>query len=189
VAHVAVTGEYQGRKWAANAPWFNHDLLDYSRDFVTIAPRGLVNAELSFLPLPQRVQLRKNAPLLFGDALRLAKLDADLPDLRIHCYRETTIKLLVKPPAPGDLTIEGQYAREPAMRAAGMVFRTSEAAMRKIRSDDGTVYYILPDEEVRFTIRAKGYKTVVEKLKLAEGESKMIEVALQKGSPVSPSEK
>ena len=191
VAHVAVTGEYQGRKWAANAPWFNHDLLDDSRDFVTIAPRGLTNAELSFLPLPQRVQLRKNAPLLFGDALRLAKLDADLPDLRIHCYHETTVKLLVKSPAaaPDDLTIEGQYAREPAMRAAGMVFRTSEAAMRKIRSDDGTVYYILPDEEVRFTIKAKGYKSVVEKLKLAEGASKMIEVALQKDSPLSPSEK
>jgi hypothetical protein len=143
------------------------------------APRGLTDVELWFGDLPQRIQQHGDAPLLFGSALQLSRLDHDLDELRIHRYAPTVVKLsVVSPDKPVNLKAVAAYDRESEMRAAGMSFKTSEAAMGKAVDGNEIKYLILPDEPVQFIVTADGYQPFAETVNLQEGETKTLEVKL-----------
>ncbi|MBL9122136.1 MAG: hypothetical protein JNG90_00795, partial [Planctomycetaceae bacterium] len=170
---VNVQGLYQGRPWSGGGADFHDD--GTGRSFLPRAPKGLTRVELSFGNWPQRVQLNGDAPLLFGSALKLEKLENDLTDIRMFRYEPTAVEFVIRHPAdPKLVEVSAVYAREAEMREAGMEFATADAAMRRGQEGNKVKFLILPDESVQFTVKSPGYRPLAQELRLVEGETKRI---------------
>ena len=75
--------------------------------------------------------------------------------------------------------VKARYVREPAMRAAGVVF---ESPLLEPSVFDGEFRYIvLPGEEIELSAVAPGNDTAEARVTLAEGETREVTLALTKG--------
>ncbi len=164
-ASLSVKGIYKGAAWESHL----NLLMDFSDEGKTCTirvPKGLVDARLELMH-PQRFQLGPSAPELFGAAYRLGKVDAEPPTITLRRYRDTTLKLVWKSEG-GQPKCEAHYTREPAMRAAGVIFDVPLLPVTFEKNE--AQLSVLPDEEIELTV--PGAEPL--RVKLSEGETRVV---------------
>jgi beta-lactamase regulating signal transducer with metallopeptidase domain len=166
-----VEGTYRGTVWKGSGGSF----LAFKDDgYVVPVPRGLDNATLVFGPVTQHIQVDRNSPKIFGHSIRVGRLDGDLNQIQVYRYRNTTLHVRVAPVGDkrGLPKIQARYVREPAMIAAGAIFKVDEPLPRSERKADGIEYDVLPGEEIELWV-AGGQ---VVRVTLSEGETREIKL-------------
>ena len=125
-----------------------------------------------------RTRLTKNGPWHGGDSVKLEDLDRDMTEVAIVCCKSPVV--LVKPVGENgtiiaDADVNVQYVNSPYHVAST---RQADCRWRVPR--------IVPEEEIKVTVSAPGYKSQSEKLELLEGEVEQLDVMLK---PVSTATK
>jgi protocatechuate 3,4-dioxygenase beta subunit len=171
---LQVKGTYRSAAWASNLSWT--DISDDGMRCLVRVPRGLEDARIEFSGVPERFRLKPDEPERFGPAIRLGRVESDLPAIALRRYGETTLRLIFKTPTPprgnppAEPRVEAHYTREPAMRTAGVIFERAFPEPR--RQSDGVTLSLLPGEEVEVTVAGAAPVRVT----LAEGETRNVTV-------------
>jgi hypothetical protein len=181
-------GQMPGRDLRAAAGFYHTDgKVDTGGKFVFRAPKGLQKAKLEFITNEHsalRVRMKKGGPLSNqARDIDLGTLERDISGIEVVRY-EAPI-LLVKPlladgsPAK-DAKLDIEYAKGRSPMQSGRF--TDGGDVHYERQPDGRLRteQLLPDEEVAVTVRAAGCKPKSEKIKLAEGAVRELEVRLEK---------
>jgi hypothetical protein len=200
LAEVVIEGQFydsKGKPWSedpqpayfVSSPTGGYDaMVDTSGKFVIRAPKGLQEAELTFLPVvfsALRVRMKKEGPLSNqARDIPLGTLEQDVRGIEVVRY-EAPI-LLVKPVAE-----DGTLARGAKVQIAYAAGRSPWGRGGPI--EGGDVFYrrqpdgrlrtseLLPDEEFTVTVTAEGHRSKSETLRLAEGATRELEFKLVKG--------
>jgi hypothetical protein len=179
---VMLVGDINGTTWIGNG----RTELD---GLVTVrAPRGVENACLQFTTTGAvRCQRSKAAPLSGSRVLELGTLHTDIKGILVHRY--TAPLLLVKVSSkegsrPDNIEVTGTYIQ-------GQGF--AGQARHKLIWDvtDGIIFHkqadgrfrgagLLPDEKMRISARAEGYRVQARTVQLPEGAAKELELVLEK---------
>jgi hypothetical protein len=162
---------------------------DANGRFVIRVPRGLKKVRMHLVTNEHgalRYRLGKGTPLSNKHEVQLGTLDRDVKGLEIIRYVAPILLVKVA-------TSDGSKPKDPGVTATYMEGRSRLVGQmilkRGLRSDvsfeeqvDGRFRseQLLPDEEVTVTAQAEGYKKGTEKVKLAEGTIREVEIVLEK---------
>jgi protocatechuate 3,4-dioxygenase beta subunit len=153
-------------------------------------PHGLENAQLSFIDNEHnsvRFRKSKDDTLNHGYSLDLGTMDRDVKTIEVIRYIAPTLVLNIKTKDGTKLNakevgITGWYMKHEKMRGIGFTSKGRPTEMNFQRQDDGKfrTSQMLPDEEMTVTVFHDEYKDSVFKVSLKEGETKEMEVELEK---------
>jgi hypothetical protein len=198
---IQVSGLIDKVRWSYDVVG-NPALPNADGKLVAYVPHGLENVQLRCLPSmrgDEVLLLRKvkgeplNNMLLPGqlsfDVISLGKVTDDVKGIEIVQYAAPI--LLVKVSAK-----DGQVLKEPAVTAVysprkwqlakgpfGTDERPSDVGFGKQEDGRFRSWKLIPDEEATVTAHAEGYTGKSLPVKLAEGETKEIEIVLEKAPP------
>ena len=202
VPHVVVEAQYydsKGNPRRGHSPhlfgqidgqsWFAEAKADENGKITIMAPHGLENAQLSVITNEHsslRHRKSKTEPLSRSRQVNLGTLDKDVKGIEIIRY-EAPI-LLVKVTAkdgskPKGVAVTATYPEEKGLQEGRFIVKNGlQSDVTFEEQEDGRFRssQLLPDEEVTITAHAEGYPEASQKVKLAEGTSKDVEIVLEK---------
>jgi RNA polymerase sigma factor (sigma-70 family) len=167
--------------------WFNEAKADKDGKITALVPHGLETAQLQVMTNEHgslRWRKAKDQPLQHAREIPLGTLTDDVRGIEIIRYNAPI--LLVKVTAkdgskPKDVGVTAEYSvasSDGKMILAGG--RRSDLSFEKQEDGRFRSEQMLPDDEVTVTAHAEGYNAEPVKLKLPEGETKEIEITLEK---------
>ena len=150
-------------------------------------PRDLTDVTIESELFIQHLQVG-SGPKLFGNSIRVPKLDADQLELKIYRYLPTTLRIVLvdafgKPvemkgdQLPGRMAISAKYLREAEVRQAGVHFESSETLMFRHVWDNSVLHFVLPGEEIEVSVTFNDTPTV-RRFTLKDGETRTVQVKL-----------
>ena len=172
---INVRGQVAGGDWATQASFA--EMGKGKEVYAVRVPKALEDATLDLSFVVQRFRLGPDGPELFGPSFPLGRVAADRPAIQLRRYARTILKVRAPEPLPAGFAVSARYVREPAMKAAGVVFDKptpnpiGTVAARDLR------FSILPDEDVEIAATAPGLAFGPIRLKLAEGETRDVSPA------------
>jgi beta-lactamase regulating signal transducer with metallopeptidase domain len=202
VPHVIVEAQYydsKGNPRRGHSPhifgqidgqsWFTEARADENGKVTVMAPHGLENTQLSVITNEHsslRHRKAKGEPLSRARQINLGTLDKDVKGIEIIRY-EAPI-LLVKVTAkdggkPKGAAVTALYPEEKGLQEGRFIVKNglnSDVTFEEQEDGRFRSSQLLPDEEVTVTAHAEGYAEASQKVKLAEGTSKDIEIVLEK---------
>jgi hypothetical protein len=137
--------------------------------------------------LIQHIQVG-SGPKLFGNSIRVTKLEPPPIELTIYRYRPTTLRIslvdatgnpveLKEVKLPEGVSVKAKYTREADVRQAGGNFESSEELMSRDLWQNSVLHFVLPGEEIEVTVTDVKNATV-RKFTLKDGETRTAKVAL-----------
>jgi hypothetical protein len=204
VPHVVIEAQYydsKGKKTRGHAGhmfgrmnkndfWFGEGKMDADGKMTLLVPHGLTEARLSLMTNEHGVlrwRRGKDAPLTAQREVNLGTVNDDVKDIEIIRYVAPIIisNAVEKGGAQiKDFKARIEYAPGKSTKQPNSFFINGvqgDVFMEKQEDGRWRTSGLLPDEDVTLTISAEGFKPHVEKLKLAEGETKEIKAELEKG--------
>jgi beta-lactamase regulating signal transducer with metallopeptidase domain len=177
--------------------WHTQGQMDANGKVVMRVPHGLEQAKMQLMTNEHgslRWRKTKDAPLSNGREIDLGTLNDDVKGIEIIRYVAPILLVKVKASddsKPKDIRVTASYG-EGKKRDAGkfivgggltsdVLFERQEDA--RFRSEG-----LLPDEEITLIAYADGYTSAPVSLKIAEKESKEIELVLEKATAKKPKE-
>jgi hypothetical protein len=182
--NLRVDGQIDGMRWETHTK-----LIDGNRKVVALVPHGLENTQLAFTmnqDVACRWRMGKDKPLNNSMVARLGTMNDDVKSMEIITY--ISPRLIVKvatkdgtPPVNPDVTAactkgKSQYP-ERIPDAGG---RETDVPFGKQQDGRFSAAQLLPDEDLVISGHADGYADKSVKVNLAEGETKEIEIVLEK---------
>jgi hypothetical protein len=191
-----IRGEIDGVYWS-NRSRYKPNLVA-SGQCIALAPHGLDRTIVHLLGTENEVlkwRKGKDGPLNYNDRLEFGLLNDDSRGIEVIHYSAPVliVKVVTKDgkPAVNPLAttiytngnVQVPMMKDQAGRSTQVQFR---------RQDDGrfrSYWQLFPDEEMTVTAYAEGYGEKSLKLSLAEGETKELEIVLEKATPAKDGEK
>ncbi len=173
-----------------NVSWFREFETDRDGQLVVHAPHGLEDGFLDQIHHDEealRWRKSKNEPLSNAAWITLGTLTDDVKGIEIVIYKAPI--LLVKVMAKGggikplDIAVTADYAPERGPYPSKLFVPGglgSDVSFEKQNDGRFRSSQLLPDEEVTVAAHAEGYSCTPVKIKLPEGATKEIEIALEK---------
>jgi beta-lactamase regulating signal transducer with metallopeptidase domain/protocatechuate 3,4-dioxygenase beta subunit len=178
--------------------WFGQGKPDANGHIVARAPHGLENTQLDLMTNEHGVlrhRIGKDGALKNQRRVDLGTLNDDVKDLQIIRYEApiVLVKVVTKDGAkPTKPAVTAKYAPDKAQyQGLRLVTNGMESDVNFEQQEDGRFRseQLFPDEQVTLTAHAEGYEPKSEKLALAEGAKKEIEIVLDKAAEKSAEKK
>ena len=173
-----------------NAPWFGRGRADANGKVTAVIPHGLEQVQLDLMTNEHGVlrwRKSKDDSLHNNRRVDLGTVNDDVKGIEIIRY--TAPILIVKVVANDDAAklkdvgVTATYPEGKAQFEGGLIRkggRRSDVSFEKQEDGRFRSMQLFPDQEVEVTGHAEGYESKPMKVKLPEGETKEIEVALEK---------
>jgi len=180
---VMIEGTFRGQ------PYMTWGRLDSEGKVNAKVPRGLEQARIQpFARAGQSLRYRRGKTGALHDPPKwnLGTLNEDLTDLEVIVYRrpKLTINAVDDGGAPlKDFVVRIDYAAEAIKTKPVLQIANSERVDGQLtRNPDGSAQQVqlLPDEDFTVTVEAEGYRPASQSLKLREGETKVLELRLNR---------
>ncbi len=168
--------------------WHAMSKVDAAGKMVVLAPHGLVETKLQLATNEHgvlRYRLKKGDPLSAGQEINLGALNDDVKGIEIVRYTAPILIIDAKDKqgkqVPG-FQPKVTYLPGVKPKERGQFINGVQGDVYLEKQEDGRwrSSQMLPDEEVTVTVSAKGYKSATDKLKLAEGATRVFAPVLEK---------
>jgi hypothetical protein len=175
-------------------PWFGDAKVSPAGKMFARVPHGLTNTQLNLMTNEHGVlrwRKSKDEPLSSNRLVMLGTMTDDLSGMEIIRYTAPIVLVMVATKdgaKPSDVGVTADYSNRLGQRGGKLLLaggRESDVSFEKQEDGKFRSSQLLPDEEVIFTAHAQGYRPTAVTLKVTEGETKEIELVLEKG-PVKP---
>jgi hypothetical protein len=169
--------------------WFGEAKAGPDGKMVAHVPHGLENVQFNLMTNEHGVlrwRKSKGGPLQNSREMRLGTLTDDVRGIEVVRYTApiVLVKVTLKDGSkPADLAVTAAYGKGKGQFQGGLIVaggRNSDVSFE--RQEDGKFRssQLLPDEEVTLTAHAEGYAGTSQTVKLPEGETKDVELVLEK---------
>ncbi|MDB5388472.1 MAG: blaR1 3 [Planctomycetaceae bacterium] len=183
--NVSLMGELDGESWG------NEGRPDQNGSITMWVPRGLRKTFIALAldeNVAQQYRHGKGQPLERGNPIPMGTMNNDVPNFEIVNYRAPIILISAvdeqrQPIKSFIVTFSYRLSFTfPPEQTPRMTNKIQFALGGINHQSDGhcRMRQMPPDEEVTFEVKANGYQTKSEKIKLAEGETKELVVMLKK---------
>jgi hypothetical protein len=200
VPHVVIEAQYydsKGKKSRGHEPhvfgqiekefWFGEAKVDPNGKVVIRVPHGLENVQLSLMTNEHgalRYRKAKGEPLTYGRQINLGTLNDDVRGIEIIRYVApiAIVKVTVKDGMqPAKLGVSALYKKKsPDGRFILANGVNSDVYFQKQADGRYRTSQLLPDEDFTVTAQAEGYAPRSTTLRLPEGETREVELVLEK---------
>jgi beta-lactamase regulating signal transducer with metallopeptidase domain len=207
VPHVTIEAQYydsKGKKSRGheffvfgrmdNLPWFGRGKADADGKITAVVPHGLEQVQLDLMTNEHGVlrhRIKKEAPLSNSRRVDLGTLNDDVKGIELVRYEAPILIVKVVAKDGGKLenaAVTAMYPEGKGQFPGRLIQRNGrQSDVSFEHQEDGRFrsMQLLPDEEVTVSGHADGYASKSEKMTLAEGMKKEIEIILDK----APAEK
>jgi hypothetical protein len=169
--------------------WYGQSKVTADGKMTLLAPHGLTEAKMSLMTNEHGVlrhRLKKGETLQAGREINFGTLNDDVKGIEIIRYVAPILIIDARDKdgkQVADFKAKVTYAPGVNKKRPGEMFVNGvQGDVYLEKQEDGRwrSSQMLPDEECEVTVSAKGYKSVTEKVKLAEGSTKDFKAVLEK---------